>query len=189
MARKRKSVSSERVAISKRQRFDIFNRDSFTCRYCGKTPPNVLLVVDHIIPISKGGTNDSDNLATSCEQCNQGKSATLVKHESAPENIALAIAQSRMEEERNAMASIAAIAARKKLAEELNKYVYEKTGRNIYNDSHETRLMNLHDEFGIERLMRFIESAGRKGLRDETSIIMYISGCARHAREEDKGEK
>lgn len=62
-----------RKAISTRTRFEVFKRDGFKCLYCGRTPPNVLLHVDHIIPVCQGGDNSRDNLATSCDKCNFGK--------------------------------------------------------------------------------------------------------------------
>lgn len=65
---------SKRKTISKKLRFEVFKRDSFTCQYCGKSAPNVILEVDHINPVSKGGTNDLLNLITSCRDCNRGKS-------------------------------------------------------------------------------------------------------------------
>jgi hypothetical protein len=64
----------KRKTISKKTRFEVFKRDSFKCQYCGKSAPDVILVVDHIIPVAKGGGNDIVNLITSCEECNQGKS-------------------------------------------------------------------------------------------------------------------
>lgn len=64
-----------RKAISKKLRFDVFKRDGFVCAYCGSTPPNVVLQVDHIHPVAEGGTNDIDNLITSCQPCNIGKGA------------------------------------------------------------------------------------------------------------------
>jgi len=64
--------------LSKKIRFEVFKRDSFSCVYCGKSPPNVILEVDHIIPKSQGGTNDIINLATSCFDCNRGKSDRLI---------------------------------------------------------------------------------------------------------------
>lgn len=64
----------ERKPLSKRIRFDVFKRDGFTCGYCGSKTPNVVLEVDHIIPVSKGGKNNLDNLITSCFDCNRGKS-------------------------------------------------------------------------------------------------------------------
>lgn len=65
---------SKRKSISKKLRFEVFKRDSFTCQYCGRKAPDVLLHVDHIEPVSKGGTNDLLNLITSCVDCNSGKS-------------------------------------------------------------------------------------------------------------------
>jgi hypothetical protein len=65
-----------RVSISKRLRFEIFKRDNFTCQYCGKTSPDVLLEVDHIKPLAGGGKNDILNLVTSCRDCNRGKGKT-----------------------------------------------------------------------------------------------------------------
>jgi HNH endonuclease len=64
----------EREYIRKSIRFEVFKRDSFTCQYCGAKSPDVLLQVDQIEPVSKGGTNDILNLVTSCEACNAGKS-------------------------------------------------------------------------------------------------------------------
>ena len=54
-------------------RFSIMERDGFKCRYCGATPESVRLTVDHIIPVSKGGSDHPDNLVTACCQCNMGK--------------------------------------------------------------------------------------------------------------------
>ena len=63
-----------RKAISKRVRFEVFKRDSFKCQYCGKSSPDVILHIDHIKPVSKGGSNDVTNLLTACDSCNLGKS-------------------------------------------------------------------------------------------------------------------
>ena len=65
----------KRRAISKKTRFEVFKRDSFVCQYCGAHPPAVILHVDHITAVAAGGTNDIDNLVTSCEPCNLGKGA------------------------------------------------------------------------------------------------------------------
>lgn len=59
-------------------RFFILNRDNFTCQYCGRKSPNVVLHVDHIIPRSKGGTSNKNNLITACMECNLGKSDSLL---------------------------------------------------------------------------------------------------------------
>lgn len=59
-------------------RFKILKRDNYTCRYCGQFAPNVRLEVDHIIPVSEGGTDEEDNLTTACWACNAGKSGLLL---------------------------------------------------------------------------------------------------------------
>ena len=64
----------KRKEIPKRIRFEVLKRDKFTCQYCGRQAPDVVLNVDHIKPISKGGTNEITNLITSCFDCNSGKS-------------------------------------------------------------------------------------------------------------------
>ena len=71
-------MAEERKPLSKKMRFDVFKRDSFTCQYCGSNPPAVVLEVDHIHPVSKGGRNLADNLITACFDCNRGKSAGLL---------------------------------------------------------------------------------------------------------------
>lgn len=63
-----------RKQISKSVRFEVFKRDRFTCQYCGAVAPDVILHVDHIEPVAKGGGNDILNLITSCQGCNLGKS-------------------------------------------------------------------------------------------------------------------
>lgn len=69
-----------RKSLSKKQRFEIFKRDSFTCQYCGRTPPEVILEVDHINPVINGGDNDPLNLITACFDCNRGKGAKELGH-------------------------------------------------------------------------------------------------------------
>ena len=59
-------------------RFEVFKRDDFTCRYCGRKTPEAVLEVDHVIPVSAGGTDDIENLITACSACNIGKGARLL---------------------------------------------------------------------------------------------------------------
>lgn len=67
-------MATKRKNLSKKTRFEVFKRDSFTCQYCGRKAPDVVLEVDHIKPVSKGGDNNIINLITSCSSCNNGKS-------------------------------------------------------------------------------------------------------------------
>lgn len=66
-------------SISKSTRFDIFQRDNHTCQYCGRKAPDVELQIDHLVPVARGGTDDFENLVTSCADCNSGKSAKLIE--------------------------------------------------------------------------------------------------------------
>lgn len=73
-----KEVTKRRTKrnISDRLRFKILMRDGFTCQSCGASPTKergVELQVDHIVPWSKGGETEEDNLKTKCEKCNLGK--------------------------------------------------------------------------------------------------------------------
>lgn len=49
-------------------------RDGYQCHYCGAEGNTV----DHIVPRSKGGTDDLDNLVTACNPCNASKGARAV---------------------------------------------------------------------------------------------------------------
>ena len=71
-----------RKPLSKTIRFEVFKRDKFTCQYCGASAPEVVLEVDHIKPISKGGTDDILNLVTSCRDCNRGKTNKVLSDNS-----------------------------------------------------------------------------------------------------------
>lgn len=63
----------ERKQLSKSVRFEVLKRDCFTCQYCGRSAPDVILEIDHIVPVSKGGDNSIMNLVTACRDCNRGK--------------------------------------------------------------------------------------------------------------------
>lgn len=66
-------TSSFRRPIAAQVRFSVLERDGFRCRYCGEGSADARLHVDHVKPVSKGGTDDLDNLVTACEGCNLGK--------------------------------------------------------------------------------------------------------------------
>jgi 5-methylcytosine-specific restriction endonuclease McrA len=48
-------------------------RDAYTCQYCGEIPGRNHLTVDHVLPRSRGGAHDWENLVSACTRCNQKK--------------------------------------------------------------------------------------------------------------------
>ncbi len=62
----------------------LFARDQYRCQYCGRTQvdlkPREQLTRDHLIPISRGGLNEWNNVVTACSPCNTRK-ANRLPHE------------------------------------------------------------------------------------------------------------
>jgi 5-methylcytosine-specific restriction endonuclease McrA len=68
----------ERSKMTPKLRYEILRRDGFRCKICGRGEEDgVKLHVDHIIPVSKGGKTEEENLRTLCEDCNLGKGARI----------------------------------------------------------------------------------------------------------------
>lgn len=71
--RTRKMTQSTRILV--------FERDNYTCQICGKTlKDGVKLEVDHIIPVSRGGSDNLNNLQTLCFDCNREKSDKILNN-------------------------------------------------------------------------------------------------------------
>lgn len=67
------TIKSKRKIMPQGLRFSVLRRDEFTCRYCGRSSPDVTLHVDHVRAVCDGGTDVIENLVTSCSDCNLGK--------------------------------------------------------------------------------------------------------------------
>lgn len=63
-------VKVVRKKISEDLRNEVFKRDGYKCQVCGSKKD---LVIDHVIPFSKGGKTTKDNLQTLCKSCNSKK--------------------------------------------------------------------------------------------------------------------
>jgi 5-methylcytosine-specific restriction endonuclease McrA len=59
-------------------RKSIYERDNYTCYICGKKFGEKHLSLDHMIPVSKGGRTEWENLATCCIDCNSDKADNLL---------------------------------------------------------------------------------------------------------------
>lgn len=64
--------SSKRESLPKWLRAFVLERDGYVCAYCGDTEGP--FHVDHIFPVSRGGTDDPENLTCACASCNLSKS-------------------------------------------------------------------------------------------------------------------
>lgn len=64
----------QRARMTPKYKEEIKQRDGYRCQICGRgLADGVKLEVDHIKPVSKGGTSDPENLRTLCWDCNRGK--------------------------------------------------------------------------------------------------------------------
>lgn len=66
-------TTHQRIHVPGKLRHEVFKRDGYRCLECGATNKETRLHVDHIIPVSKGGLNDLNNLQTLCAECNMAK--------------------------------------------------------------------------------------------------------------------
>jgi hypothetical protein len=76
----KKSAAGQRALMTSKLRWKIKERDNYTCQICGLSTndeKNLLLEIDHIIPISKGGISTEENLQTLCWKCNRTKGAKV----------------------------------------------------------------------------------------------------------------
>lgn len=77
----RKSVAGQRALVTSKLREMIKERDNYQCRSCSigiVDEPNLLLEIDHKIPLSKGGKTTINNLQTLCWKCNRAKGSKIL---------------------------------------------------------------------------------------------------------------
>lgn len=76
----RKSIAGQRALMTSKLREKIKERDNYACCNCNlsiEDEQNLLLEIDHIIPLSKGGITSENNLQTLCWRCNRTKGAKI----------------------------------------------------------------------------------------------------------------
>lgn len=77
----RQSVAGQRALMTSALRRKILNRDNCTCQKCQnstRNEPNLLLEIDHIMPLSKGGLTTEENLQVLCWRCNRRKGSKII---------------------------------------------------------------------------------------------------------------
>ena len=60
-------------------RFNVFLRDGFSCQYCFSRHATHDLTFDHVIPRSRGGFTNWENVVTACRRCNTHKGSRLIR--------------------------------------------------------------------------------------------------------------
>jgi 5-methylcytosine-specific restriction endonuclease McrA len=60
-------------------RSNVFLRDMYRCQYCGNIFDLKQLTLDHVIPRSKGGLTNWENIVTCCKGCNTAKGSKIIK--------------------------------------------------------------------------------------------------------------
>lgn len=121
-----------------RLRFDVLERDGFTCQYCGAKAPDAQLEVDHIVPVVRGGTNDPDNLRTACVGCNRGKGDKLLESLVRFEDLLPNLKRSRGGERNGTSGRVRTII---KLRAKQDEWLAERAKRNERNKSAELRVL------------------------------------------------
>jgi 5-methylcytosine-specific restriction protein A len=174
-----------RAAIRPSDRFRIFQRDGFCCRYCGKAPGETELQIDHLIPHAKGGDNSYLNLITSCRLCNAGKGQNAAERVPIPMD-----AIERTKEYADRLKSI---------TKETNEYIRAElddcdaicnvickvayVGKSEVRTSEITCVRKLRDEFGIDAVVGWITAFAMKDIQMR-HFTKWMYGCAKHERGE-----
>lgn len=66
----RRNFNGKRKAAYKAR---LIGENGCRCHYCKRRVEAQLLTLDHVVPVSAGGTNNLDNLVLACQRCNEKK--------------------------------------------------------------------------------------------------------------------
>ena len=178
----------EAMAVkSKRLRFEILKRDGFRCIYCGATPIQSPLHVDHVKPEADGGTDDPANLVTACRDCNGGKSSVPLEQRMD--------AMFTTEEERERADQVLEyLAIQRRLLDakkDAELMVLERWENLIGDWPHNLPqfISKPIKELGISRVLDAVEIVARKNMDGPLDRIRYFCGILRSlVREEETPE-
>jgi HNH endonuclease len=187
-------MNHKRASRSKRARFAIFERDLFTCQYCGLRPPDTVLQLDHIHPISKGGEDTEENLITSCVDCNAGKTNRILGA-IRPWPDADAQLLATQQEIVEARLYLEAKQEKDELFLQIAKEILKTWRTHIrvyYKEPNLPTLIDWLTDFGADEVDGAIRVAGRRDRKawftGSDGCIRYVIGILRTRREEASGE-
>jgi hypothetical protein len=144
----------------------------------------VILEVDHIEPVSKGGTNDLLNLITSCRSCNRGKKDIKVS-----DTDALDKQREQMEELERRREQIRMMLKWRKslddldneISESIIKYIESKISGFKLSDQARANINNLSKKFSFKEILDAVDTSAQKHLTyfhgelDKSSVDEYVS--------------
>lgn len=180
----------KRKNISQSIRWQVFARDGFRCRYCGRQAgePGVALHADHLVSVADGGTDAMDNLVTACQSCNSGKSARSL--DQAPgSSEAVANAEQRATSLRE---QADALKAQKDAEERLRQEMINLIASQYRVESFSMSDTNLKQLIGISRrhgagaAADWIGQAAKRGVKT-TQLARYIFGIIRNISRVEAG--
>jgi CRISPR/Cas system Type II protein with McrA/HNH and RuvC-like nuclease domain len=166
--------------MKKKLRFEVFKRDGFRCCYCGSSTeePDVILEVDHIEPVSKGGTDVIDNLVTSCQRCNRGKTNVLLSD--IPQTLVTKIEEVKKRQEQLKVLREIMAPAEKVVDQQVRRV--EKAFQEYYPDREFTdtfrrgSVRQFLEHVPAEILVEYIHRACLKVPDDPSAAIKYFCG-------------
>ncbi len=175
-----------RKSTGKRQRFEVMKRDGFRCRYCGATAVDVLLHVDHVIPRAGGGSDDHENLITSCADCNLGKSDVPLEESRLQRGPTASDAREHAAQVREYLEAVKEAEAAK---EELFEFIADYWRSQMGDDPLVTwyrALRSMTATHPVDRILRAIAATAVKRPYSDTAKVRYFYGCLRRMAERDE---
>ena len=146
------------------------------------------MVIDHVIPVAKGGSSEIDNLITSCEPCNSGKGTKDANPPDVGDNARMARLQMLKEQEETSKAAIKAIKLRQKFKQVVVEAWCKITGRDNVDSGTIGIICGYVEEFGIEEVLNWVEKAYVKCGYNDRNMGRYVSGIRRKKLEEEEQE-
>lgn len=162
----------KRISISKKTRFEVFKRDSFTCQYCGKSSPDVVLEIDHVKPIIDGGDNSLLNLLTSCFDCNRGKGKKKLSDDSSvkKQQKQLKVLQEKNQQLKMLLEYRDSIKNHtEKEIEAVNSYFCSVTGY-TFKDSYKKNVKSYIKKYGLNEVLESTEICLDQYFKDDESV-------------------
>jgi hypothetical protein len=174
---------AERTSLSKRTRFEVFKRDGFRCVYCGSTPNDGPLHVDHVDPVAEGGSDDLTNLVTACASCNLGKSDVPLSRR-APALDPAAAAEQAEQIQAWVAAQRSVINAKRDSEQEMVNLWCETFGTKECDPEVPGRLLRLLNEWSLAEICEALQICASNGrLWRDVARLRYMYGVLRNWRE------